>query len=208
MKTLTILLVSIFITFSSKGQSFNEAKKALTKINRLDQLNQLRKQYPDWTIYTDVTFESDSSEFPHIVKAKVGDILQKQYTPQGPTYLVKILEERDEELCKVKYVFLDGRGTLSKSNIDSLRTVIMDRYNNGEYFGTLVKDYNMDANETGELGWFYKGMMVESFDSAVRNRKQGDLFTVDVEDEKWYYVVLKTHDNKKEKVKFGIRIKY
>ncbi|MBO9702710.1 MAG: peptidylprolyl isomerase [Sporocytophaga sp.] len=208
MKTFAILVVSIFITLNLNGQSFNEAKKALTKINSLDQIDQLRAQHPKWTISTDLTLESDSSEFPDIVKANVGDILKKQYIPQGPTYLIKILEEREEELCKVKYVFLDGRGTLSKEKIDSLRTVIIDRYNNGDYFGTLVKDYNMDSNQTGELDWFYKGIFVDEFDSAVRKRKQGDLFTVDVDDEKWYYVVLKTHDNKMEKAKIGVMIQY
>jgi len=66
----------------------------------------------------------------------------------------------------------------------------------------------MDGNPTGDLDWFGKGMMVEEFDKAVRNRNKDEIFTVDVDNKKWYYVVLKTHDNKMEKAKISVMIKY
>ena len=206
MKTV-LLLLTLSISFTSNGQTLKEAKKALNKINSLEQIDELKKQYPNWTIIEDKTLLSDSSKFPNIIKAKVGDVVLKQYNAKAPTFVIKILAERDEELCKLKYIYLDG-SKLSKSQIDSLRTIIVDRYNNGESFETLVKAYTMDGNPTGDLDWFSKGMMNAEFDSAVRNRKKDEIFSVDVDKKKWYYVVLKTHNNKVEKAKIAVMIKY
>ncbi len=80
--------------------------------------------------------------------------------------------------------------------IDSLRQIIIKRYNAGQDFTSLVKEYSMDRNPTGETAWFYNGMLVQEFDNAVRKRKKGEIFTVDVSEQNWYYVVLKTHKNK------------
>ena len=56
---------------TSNGQTLKEVKKALKKINSLEQIDELKKQYPNWTIYDDKTMLSDSSKFPDIIKAKV-----------------------------------------------------------------------------------------------------------------------------------------
>ena len=202
-----ILFLTLSIPFITIGQTLKEAKKALRKINSLEQIDSLKSQHPNWTIYEDKTMQSDSSKFPDIIKAKVGDVVLKQYNPKAPTFVVKILAEREEELCKLKYIYLDG-SKLSTSQIDSVRTVTLNRYKSGEEFETLVNAYTMDGNSTGDLDWFSKGMMVEEFDNAVRNRKKDEIFTVDVNKNKWYYVVLKTHDNKVEKAKIAVMIKY
>lgn len=202
-----ILLLTLSFPLTSIGQTLREAKKALKKIDSLEQLDHFKSQYPNWTIYEDKTMQSDSSKFPDIVTGKIGDVVLKQYNPKAPTFVIKILAERDEELCKLKYIYLDG-SKLSITQIDSLRTLILNKYNNGEDFQTLVKTYTMDGNPTGDLDWFSKGMMVEEFDKAVRNRKKDEIFTVDVDKKKWYYVVLKTHNNKMEKAKISVMIKY
>lgn len=206
MKSL-ILLLTLSIPFLSSGQTLKEAKKALKKITSLEQIETLKSQHPDWTIYEDKTMQSDSTKFPGIVNAKVGDVLLKQYNSNAPTFVIKVLSEREEELCKLKYIYLDG-SKLSTSQIDSLRTVILAKYSNREDFESLVKAYTMDGNATGDLDWFSRGMMVEAFDNAVRNRKKGEIFKVDVADKQWYYIVLKTHDNKMEKAKISVMIKY
>lgn len=202
-----ILLLTLSMPFISIGQTLEEAKKALMKVNKLEQIDDLENQYPQWTIYEDKTMQSDSSKFPDIIKAKIGDVVLKQYNSNAPTFVTKILAEREEELCKLKYIYLDG-SKLSISQIDSLRSAILTRYKSGEDFELLVKAYTMDGNPTGDLDWFSKGMMVEEFDNAVRNKNKGEIFTVDVDKNKWYYIVLKTHDNKVEKAKISIMIKY
>lgn len=207
MKTIILLLLPLSMAFVSMGQNLNEAKKALKKINSMEQLEQLKSQYPKWTISSDKTMHSDSSRFPDIIKAKIGDVVLKQYAPNAPAFVLKVIEEKDEELCKLKYIYLDG-SKLSRREIDSMRTAIINRYKSGSDFETLVKEYTMDRNPTGDLDWFYKGMMVDEFDSAVRNRRKDEIFTVDVHKNNWFYVVLKTHDNKIEKARIGIKIKY
>lgn len=188
------------------GQSQEDAEKALKKIKKIDEIQKLRNKYPNWYISIDKTILSDSLVFPHIINAKIGDIVMKQYYPKSPKFVLKVLKFDKEELCKVKYIYLNGK-EYSKSEIDSIRTIIIKRYKEGETFESLAKEYTMDNNPTGDLNWFYKGVMVEKFDNAVRGRKKGELFTVDVEEKKWHYVVLKTHDNKIEKVIVSIMIK-
>jgi len=207
MKSFIILLITFFVSIVSNGQTLQEAKRALVTINSLGQIDELKNQYPTWTIYEDKTVYSDSSKFPDIIKANVGDVVLKQFNPNAPTFVIKILTETEEELCKLKYIYLSGN-KLSKLQIDSLRTIIINRYKNGTDFEMLAKKYTMDKNPTGDLDWFSKGMMVEEFDKAVRYRKKGEIFTVDVTNKDWFYVVLKTHDNKMEKAKVAVMIKY
>ena len=208
MSVKTILILIFFLgTLTLYGQTLEEGENALKKIKKIEQIDKLKQKYPSWYISIDKTMLSDSLIFPDIIKAKIGDIVLKQYNSNAPKFVMKVLKVENEELCKVKYIYLSG-GKYSKIEIDSLRALIIKRYNNGEDFEILVKEYTMDNNPTGDLGWFYKGMMVDKFDDAVRKRKKGEIFTVDVEDKNWYYVVLKNHDNKTEKVIKSIMIKY
>ena len=195
------------ITNFLNAQSLKKVTKALKKIKNIEQLNEIKSKYPDWKISVDKTLLSDSTKFHDIVSAKIGTLVTKQYNPKAPKYALKILSIEDEELCKVKYIYLDGT-KYSKAEIDSIRSIIIKRYQEGEDFETLVVEYTMDGNLTGYLGWFYQGMMVDEFDKAVRNKLKDDVFTVDVETKNWYYVVLKNHDNKIEKAVKGIKIKY
>lgn len=201
-----ILFITIAIVFNLNGQTLEKAIKALKNINSLNQIEALKKKYPNWNIYKDITVFSDSIRFPEIIKAKVGDVQLKQYHSEEPTYVIKIVAVRDEEFCKLKYICLNST-KLNKKDIDSLRNMIVSKYKNGVDFDTLINAYNMD-NSRGELDWFYKGMMVEEIDSAVFNRKKGDIFTVDVKKTKWFYIMLKTHDNKMEKAKVAVMIEY
>lgn len=207
MKTLISILASLFITLSLNAQSFQQATKAIKKVNNIEQLKSLKEKYPDWDISNDKTLLSDSLKFPDIVVARKGDVVTKQYYANAPRYVLKVLNIEEEELCKVKYIYLDG-SKYSKSEIDSIRTIIIQRYEAGEKFETLVKEYTMDGNPTGDLNWFYQGMMVDEFDRTVRGKTKGEIFNVNVEKKNWFYVVLKNHDNKYEKVFKGIKIKY
>lgn len=201
------ILITLSIPLFSIGQTLKEAKSAINRVHKLEQIEELKRTHPSWEIYEDKTLSSDSLISPNITNAKIGDLTIKQYNPDAPTYLVKILDEKDEELCKLKYIYLDG-SILTIAQIDTLRKSILAKYQSGADFESLVKSYSMDNNTTGDLGWFYKGMMVDEFDNAVRNRKKDEIFTVDVTKNNWYYVVLKTHENKHEKVKVSIMIKY
>ncbi len=207
MNKLILAFTISIITIGANAQSLKQATKALKKINSLEEFETLKVKYPDWNISVDKTVYTDSSDFPKIVTAKEGDILKKQWHPNAPTFVMKVMETEFTELCKVKYIYLNG-SKYSSTEMDSIRTLIISRYEDGEYFESLAAEYSMDNNKTGEMDWFPKGRMVDEFDSEVRVRIKGEIFTVDVQKNDWYYVVLKTHDNKLEKTVISILIEY
>lgn len=114
-------------------------------------------------------------------------------------YLYKVLESTVVHSFRVSNIFLNGK-VLSLESIDSVRKTIIDRYRNGTPFTDLVRIYNMDSNPTGDVGWFSEGMMVTEFEEAVRAHKKNDIFTIDVPDQGWYYVTLKTHEDRRVKL--------
>ena len=191
-----ILFAIIFLSIqiSLHAQSKQEILEVLSDVQSLEEKEKLKARYPDWFITIDRTTQLDGANFEHIMEAKIGSIVSKKNFDSGTTFLLKVLEKSEDEFCKVQYIYLDG-SKLNDTEIDSLRTLILGKYNQGEDFTDLARKFGMDGNLTGELDWFHKGMMVEEFDSAVRPRQKGEIFTVDVPSRSWYYVVLKTHKN-------------
>ena len=94
----------------------------------------------------------------------------------------------------VGYIYLDG-SKLDMAKIDELRREIITQYNQGEPFKNLAAKYNMDGNLKPEQFEFVEEDVVPEFSQAVKNHKVGDIFTVDVPYNKWYYVVLRNPDS-------------
>lgn len=193
-------------SFELHSQSNDEILLIFNKVNSLDQVDSLRIEYPNLDISVSTFLVSDSLLFPEIISAEIGQVIQKKKLPILPMSNYKIFGIQDEEVCKVKYIYLSGK-TYDPSQVDSLREIIINKYKAGEDFTTLVEEYTMDNNLTGEISWFYEGMMVKEFDDGVRKRKKGEIFTVDVKEQNWYYVVLKTHENKFVKAIKAIEIR-
>lgn len=106
----------------------------------------------------------------------------------------KILHIDSTLSFRANYIYLDG-SQFSKTQIDSLRQEIIFRFQEGTNFFNLVQQYNMDGNFNGDTKWFTENMMVKSFEEAVKAHKKNDIFTVDIPEQSWYYVVLKSYDN-------------
>jgi parvulin-like peptidyl-prolyl isomerase len=114
----------------------------------------------------------------------------------GNTYHYKLLETSQGKEFRVGYIYLNGK-ELQKPQVDMFRSLIIERYEKGTSFKDLADTYNMDQNSKSEdLGWFKEGRMVPQFENAIRAHQKGDIFTVDVDDRKWYYVVLKTYEDR------------
>ncbi len=98
---------------------------------------------------------------------------------------------------RVSYVYLNGK-ELTKGEIDNLREKIINDYESGIPFSELAKKYSMDNNSEkgGDLGWFPEGKMYLEFEEAVKNHKKGEIFIVDIPSRNWYYVVLKTYNDR------------
>jgi PPIC-type PPIASE domain len=207
MKTYVIVFFLLMTGIRVLAQSRAEAIAAVEKIQHVQEIEKLKVEHPTWPVFERVFWSADSVAHPEMLAAPIGEMIVE---PKKPTYdqcVYKVLEEREIELCRVQYIYLKGT-EYSTEKIDSLRKVILKKYRRGVSFDELVKEYNMDGNVSGDLGWYHHGMMVKEFEDATMNAKKGEIFTVDVPGNKWYYVVLKTHDNRKERAKVAVMVRY
>jgi PPIC-type PPIASE domain len=130
-----------------------------------------------------------------LLRQNKGDVFSVGYV----TY--KVLEATEKVNYRASYIFLDG-GTLSVSQIDSLRKMIVQKATGGASWDQLSDQYTMDGNTThGDTGWFFgELMMPKEFQDAVKAHNTGDIFFVDVSDKQWHYIVKKTYDDDDKKV--------
>ncbi len=188
-----IILTIFFILINSILLGQNTIK-LLKTVKTLAQANNFITQNATLNpqIYTISSEENTLEIDKKLFNKKKGDVLIVD------NLIYKIIEEKTEVFCKVKYIFLDGK-TLSRSEITTKRKQIMEEYKQNIPFAELIAKYNMDGNKTGELDWFPEGVMLKDFYDAVKKRKKEEIFTIDLPAQNWYYVVLKTFDNKEVK---------
>lgn len=129
-----------------------------------------------------------------LLRQKKGDIFSVGYV----TY--KVIEAKDTVDYRANYIFLDG-GSLSNSEIDSLKKIIVAKLNAGTPIEQLSDQYTMDGNKTkGDTGWFYgEYSFPKEFQDAVEAHKLGEIFFVDVAEKQWHYIIKKTYDDRRKK---------
>ncbi|MBX3238571.1 MAG: peptidylprolyl isomerase [Chitinophagaceae bacterium] len=125
-----------------------------------------------------------------LLRQNIGDVFSVGYV----TY--KVVEGKEDVNYRAHYIFLDG-GSLSLSEVEALKKVILDKHSQGASFEQLSDEYTMDGNNTkGDTGWFFgEEMMPKEFQDAVKRHKKDDIFFVDVPDKEWHYIVKKTYDD-------------
>jgi len=203
-----IILFLIFLSLCSifHSQTKEEAIEVLETVNDLSQVDSLKHVHSDWYITSSKTLPVGFGYDSLLFHAKVGEIVETQISNKAPKFQRKVIAKGNEEVCKAMYIYLNGKKH-TMTEIQKLREEIINKYNNGTPFLELVKMYNEDGNPTGELNWFYRGMMTEEFDTAVRKQKAGKIFIVDVPINDWFYVVLKSEENKTLECTYSIGIK-
>jgi len=198
-KQLLLAISFCLIFLCSPGQVTD---KQLVNVNTIEQANQFIQSYPklDSRLFT-ITSDKDTSDITlPLFDKKTG------YTFSIDDLTFKIVESISYPEFRVSYIYLDG-SQLSIHHIDSIRKVILDKFRNGVYFFDLVKEYTMDGNPNGDLGWFEENSMHKEFETAVKLYKKGEIFTVDIPDKKWYYVTFKTFDDRITKKLTILKIK-
>lgn len=125
-----------------------------------------------------------------LLRQKKGDIFSVGYV----TY--KVIESTESVKYRANYIFLDG-GSLTQSQIDSLKKIILQKAGSGTSFDQLSDQFTMDGNTThGDTGWFFgEEMMPKEFQDAVANHKKDEVFAVDVSEKQWHYIVKKTYED-------------
>ncbi len=199
MKPVLLALLFLHITFLVMAQVpvkiFNETKN-------VDQARKLIETYQgSGAKLFDIYSNKDTSDITMLLFDKsVG------YTFKLDKYSFKIVDTAAFLEFRASYIYLDGN-QLTKAQIDSLRSLIISRYKKGDFFYNLVQEYSMDGSGSGDVGWFPEGMMVKSYETAVKEHVRGDIFTVDTPENNWYHVVLKTEDNRLVKKRTILKIR-
>jgi parvulin-like peptidyl-prolyl isomerase len=143
----------------------------------------------------------------HLVAGKDSTLIDKRLLRQnqGDVFSVgyvtyKVVESKESVKYRASYIYLDG-STLSSSELDSLRKLILQKINGGAAWDQISDQYTMDGNTThGDTGWFFGELqMPKEFQDAVKAHKLGDVFFVDVSDRNWHYIVKKTFDDDDQK---------
>ncbi|WP_299781670.1 peptidylprolyl isomerase [uncultured Formosa sp.] len=125
----------------------------------------------------------------------------KVYENEYSKTTYKIIDKTETIYYRASYIFINS-DNLNESDLKRLKQTIYSKYNQGMDFASLIKRYSMDANASrgGDTGWFIDGKMpVEVEDELIRNNKNhylNKLFTVDIPEKNWHYIILKTEEPK------------
>jgi parvulin-like peptidyl-prolyl isomerase len=198
MKRILLFLLFLFLNSISHGQNRESEKfQLLEKINTvkdaeivIDSDSSLHgsvvsiDQLKDTTDFDKYLF-SKKVHHTEVFKAEGGK----------EPFVLKILDKEELMKYRVNYIYL-GTAVLTKAKIDSLRLALIDRIKKGEDFEKLAKEYSMDANASkgGDFGWHDDLEIHEDFLKEVKKHKKGDVYTVDIVEYKWYYVVKNTYE--------------
>lgn len=205
-----IKILLVLFSIIAKGQTKKEIKQTLNNIESREEFKKYKSRNSDWNIELIELNTLDTIIPRKLLGLKKGKI--KAIKINNETYYYKLISSSKETEFRVNYIYLNAN-ELVKKEIDSIRQVIIKKYKSGVPFVDLFKDYNMDEHsKKGDLGWLKKGMIVPDFEKAVIEHKKSDIFIVDVDNSDshwhdWYYVVLKTYDDRISKTHTYIRIK-
>ncbi|KOY87580.1 hypothetical protein AD998_16850 [bacterium 336/3] len=169
---------------------------SLKKIKSVQQAKDFMKKNPD--IQSEIIEINPIKDSSEIAKKLFSIQTDSIFLIENNYY--KLVEVQPKIKHRVSYIYLSGV-KLKKQTIDSLRTQIIQKYKQGTNFTNLVKEYNMDGNKNGDLGWFLGEWMVKGFAETIKKYKKGDIFIVNIPQQKWYYVVLKTFEDQKIEIK-------
>lgn len=194
MKKKYLIAGLLFITACAQRSNVAE-ERLIDQAVTIDDAYSLSEKYPILTLYSLNSTKDTSKLDQQLYKLKIGEITHID----GGIY--KAIKDTGNFTLRASYIYLDG-AHLTLTQVDSLRDIIRKKYAAGTSFEELVDKYNMDPNtKHGDTGPFQAGMMVREFEEAVRTHTKGDIFTVDVPEKKWYYVVKKTADNEGETIR-------
>lgn len=123
-----------------------------------------------------------------------GSITLKRATKKKLT----VLKKMDVEHYRLNYIFLDGK-QMPYEDLDALRDRIL-KLSKTRKFENLAQRYSMDLNRNrgGDSGWFKSNSVPEQFKNASLSsmRAANEIFKVDLDQMKWYYLVLKSYSPK------------
>ncbi len=201
MKTILLILVLAAFVSSQQLPTIEQVRTDLKAIKSQQQAQAyIDKSGLRGSILELDEIQDSSAVAMKLFKMKSGDVIEQLSGDQSSTFIYKVLVVIEQEADRVQYIYFDNT-KLTKKSIDSLRSVVVKRLGKGETFAALAKQYSMDPNgkRGGDSGWYDRQNFVPEFVQPVLSHKKGDVFSVDIPRNKWYYVVRKSHDPLKRK---------
>ncbi len=180
-----------------------------------EQLDRLKKQYPDEQVYKDSLAEDHLSEdalksqikmslaVQQVVEKEFGGNLDvsegevKAFYDGNPQYFTEPEAIRASEIL----IKVDSKAEAAKKEEARKKLVdIQKRLQKGEDFAILAKDFSQSASATqgGDLGMLPRGSMPKAFDDAAFSLKPGEVSNV-VETELGFHLI-KVHEKRPEKI--------
>ena len=183
-------LVVLFALISAPIFAQETVTEKFQKINTMDQAQEYIKANPELKpAILELSYGKDSALLDkRLLRQKKGDVFSVGYV----TY--KVIDVKESTSLRASYIFLDG-GSLSNSEIDSLKKIIVKRASAGESWNKLSDEYTMDGNKNhGDTDWFYGPYSFpQEFQDAIQKHNVGEIFFVDVAEKQWHYIVKKTY---------------
>ncbi|MBX2922582.1 MAG: peptidylprolyl isomerase [Chitinophagaceae bacterium] len=185
-------LLALMLTIASVVVAQPTVREQFEKIKTEQEAQKFIEANPTLKpILFNLTYGKDTSLIDkRLLKQNQGDIFSVGYV----TY--KVLKSSESINYRASYIFLDG-SSLSASEIENLKKIILDKHSAGTSWEALSDEYTMDGNKTrGDTDWFFGiEMMPKEFQDAVAKHKKGDIFFVDVPENQWHYIIKKTYDD-------------
>lgn len=108
---------------------------------------------------------------------------------------LKVIKKKNIEHFRINYIYFDG-DKMTYEEMDRLRDRIL-MMSETQKFERLAQQYSMDMskNKGGDSGWFKKSSVPEDFKNAALSsiRAANETFKVDLENQGWYYLILKSY---------------
>lgn len=189
------LLIFIF-AFNLVTYAQDNVETEIDSINSLDRAESFTKTYGNATIVTFNKEKHNTSLSRELFDRPLFGKKIYENNIEKTTY--KIIDRYKIPFYRLSYIFLDGT-SLSKSEIDNKRRMIIAQYKAGVPFADLAGLYSMDQNAKrgGDLGWVTHGDLTKEFEEKVLTDNQtNDIYTVEIPERNWYYVILQTHQPK------------
>ncbi|WP_395043120.1 peptidylprolyl isomerase [Flavobacterium sp.] len=201
---LLIVIFNFFNSFSQKFEDINTIKGAEEYIqNYRDNIPPMKEGISEEEATS--IFINYNNKAPKLEEIFTNNDSISYYKNKLSTSKSKVIDISKSSSMRVSYVFLDG-SKMNVLDINKIRKTIILDYKNGSSFSILANKYTMDGNKDGDLGWFEEGQMVKIFEDEIKKHKKDEIFIVDIPEENWYYVVLKTFDSiEKNKITYLIK---
>ncbi len=103
------------------------------------------------------------------------------FLDEGAYRLVKFVGKKKEEIppVHIKHILLAPQGNSPQDSINTVKLAdSLAKIATTENFANLVGQYSQDresAMRSGDLGWYYPGMLGKDFDEAMKNAKKGEI---------------------------------